>query len=146
MCAATWQFGGRSSADFIRDCKGRERNQLWWNAHSADSSELWVWLNQTPLELSLPGGTPETASLGKVAFCAVTQQPGKAFQPGGEEMTSLAEAIHLALPQECWDNFQRWQDKDKCERGLPFSNPVLTAIRSSSLILYWNWRLQKLHF
>lgn len=54
--------------------------------------------------------------------------PGEEFQPGGEQMTSLAEATHLAFSQECWDNFKRWQGRDEGERGLLFRNPVLTAI------------------
>lgn len=52
-----------------------------------------------------------TASLGEAAFHAVTQQPGKVVRLGAEQMTSLAEAIHLAPSQECWDNFKRWRAK-----------------------------------
>lgn len=95
---------------------------------------LGPWSNQPPWELSLPGGRPGTASLGKVASHAVTQQPGTVFQPGGERITSLAEVIHLALSQERWDNFQRWQGKDEDERRLLFRNLVLTAVCQSNPI------------
>lgn len=72
----------------------------------------------------LPGGRLQLQ--GGFSCCAtcLVRRP----LPGGEQMTSLAEAIRLALSQECWDNFKRWPGGGKGERGLPFQNPVWTVI------------------
>lgn len=103
-------------------------------------------LSPPPLAPRLPGGGPEAASSGEVAFRAVAQRPGKAFQPAGEHVTSLAEATHLALSQERWDDFPRWQGKDMGERGIPSRNPASTAVCQSNPTQHWNWLLQKLPF